>query len=80
MLLMDGDAMELYSNSSSTGSAGRSLGAIRRPATGAADSRFATMVVFVFGQDMAASGVVARGPGEVSGQWFEIEVVTFVCN
>jgi hypothetical protein len=38
------------------------------------------MVVFVFGQDMAASGVVARGPGEVSGQWFEIEVVTFVCN
>ena len=77
---MCGGAMELYSCSSSIGTDGRSLGAISRPVTGAADSRFATMVVFVFGQDMAASGVVARGPGEVSGQWFEIEVVTFVCN
>ena len=42
--------MELYSCSSSIGTDGRSLGAISRPVTGAADSRFATMVIFVLGE------------------------------
>jgi hypothetical protein len=72
--------MELYSCSSSIGTDGRSLGAISRPATGAADSRFATMVTFVLEVDMEAPGVGAGGATVVSGQRFEIEVVTFVCN
>jgi hypothetical protein len=54
--LMRGGAMELYSCSSSIGTDGRSLGAISRPATGAADSRFATLVIFVFGGRCRGSG------------------------
>jgi hypothetical protein len=74
--------MKPYSCSSSIGTAGRSFGAIRRPATGAADSRFATRTRLMFeGVVRAPMGAVAAAT-VVGGQRAEIEVVdvTFVCK